>query len=269
MAVVGRRISALEHTLGFKLLNRTTRQMHITPAGQSYYQGCKSILAEVSELEDSLTSQQLEQPGGLIRLSAPDSLADTFLLEAIKHFQSDYPDIRFDLQLENQHVDLIEQDIDLTFRLAVDLIDSSYVAVKLFDTSLGLYAAPDYLAARGVPKNIKELEKHDCLNMGASRFGSHWSILVEGELARFKQPWKLSISSGPGLLLALTQGMGIGMVPELFAQPHVEVGELTLLTGVADFPAIGLYLIYPSRQHLPYRLKLFLEFIKKWCAENH
>ena len=266
-AIVGRRVSVLEHALGFKLLNRTTRQMQLTAPGQSYYQGCKNILAEVAELEDSLTSQHQEQPAGLIRLSAPDSLAQTFLLEAIQYFQASYPEIRFDLQLENQHTDLIAKEIDLTFRLAVDLIDSSYVAIKLFDARLGLYAAPDYLAARGRPENINELENHDCLNMGASRFGSYWTLMVEGKPVRFKQPWKLSVSSGPALFLALCRGMGVAMVPDLFARPYVEKGTLTELSGVADFPAIGLYAVYPSRKHLPYRLNLFLEFIKKWCAD--
>lgn len=267
-AIVGRRISRLEDTLGFKLFNRTTRQMNITPAGQSYYEGCNKILDEISELENSLTSQHLDNPGGLIRLSAPDSLASVFLIEAIKSFQSFYPDIRFDLRCENQHLDLIEDDLDLNFRLAVDLIDSSYVAIKLLESTLGLYAAPDYLSKHGIPKNIHELASHDCINMGASRYGGHWNILLDGEPARFKQPWKLVVSNGASLLQALTSGMGIGMVPTLFAQPHLEDGSLTVLTDIVEFPGLGLYLMYPSRKHIPYRLTLFLEFIKLWFADK-
>ena len=104
-AIVGRRISALEQSLGFKLLNRTTRRMKVTSAGLSYYEGCKRIIEDVLELEESIFTQNTHRPCGQIRLSAPDGLGDALLIDIIQKFQDLYPEIRFDLQLDNQRVD--------------------------------------------------------------------------------------------------------------------------------------------------------------------
>ena len=261
-AIVGRRISALENALGFKLLQRTTRSMQVTPAGQSYYDGCKRILEQVLELEESIFSQNTNNPRGQIRISAPDGLADSFLLDAIQDFQLEYPEICFNLQLDNQQIDLVKDGIDLTFRLSFNLQDSSYVAIKLLNTTFDLYASADYLSRNGTPKSLNDLDKHDCIIMDANRYGDCWNILKDGEVVQFRQPWKMVLSNNSAFMEALIRGMGIGLTPAFFGHEKVKSGELIQIEHIAEFPVIGLYAIYPSRKLLPHRLKLFLEFIK-------
>ncbi len=268
-AIVGRRISALENALGFKLFNRTTRRMQITSAGQSYYDGSKRLLEDVQELEESIFSQNTHSPSGLIRISGPDSLGESLLLDAIQIFQGQYPDIRFDLQLDNHPIDLVKENIDLTFRMAFNLQDSSYVGIKLFDTTFGLYASADYLARKGTPKSLKDLDQHDCLNMNANRYGDCWNILKDGEVIRYRQPWKLMTSNNSTFMEAIKRGMGIGLIPDLFTSHKVKAGEITQIENIAQFPVVGLYAIYPSRKHVPHRLKLFLEFIKSHVTEHN
>ena len=264
-AMVGRRIAAMEQALGFPLLNRSTRRMQLTPGGDAYLKGCQRILAEVAELEDSVSSQHRARPAGLIQLSAPDGMAAGNLLPAIiTAFRQDWPDIRFDLDLSNAHRDMIADRIDLTLRLAYELQDSSQIAVPLMNAGFGLYAAPEYLERRGRPEVLADLDQHDCLHMAASRYGDHWTLWERDQqtLRRYRQDWALRLPGTAALIESVASGAGIAAIPDLFIGSHARAGHLVRLDGVVDFPPIRLYALYPSRRHLPYRVRLFLDFLR-------
>ena len=169
--------------------------------------------------------------------------------------------------LKTLTVDLVKDNIDLTFRLSFNLQDSSYIGVKLLDTSFGLYASPDYLAKKGCPASLSDLDSHDCLNMDANRYGDCWNILQDGEITRYRQPWKMVFSNGVAMMDAVRKGMGIGLTPCIFADAKVASGDLVKIDKVAEFPVVGLFAIYPSRKQIPYRLRLFLDFIKEEASQ--
>lgn len=260
-AIVGRHIAAMEESLGFVLLNRTTRSMHLTPGGKAYYEGAQTVLSQIEQLEDSLTTAHQNNPEGLIRLSAPDAMGP-FLMKAIKKFRSDYKGIRFDLALSNSKSNLIEEEIDLSIRFALELQDSSYIATKLGESEFGLYAAPSYIDEYQAPSDYKELKNHDCLHMGDSRDGDYWMLNVDGKSLSYRQPWVAVISDTNTLIEATVDGMGIAMIPSIFVNSHVKRGELVKIQDVAEFPIINIYGMYPTRKHVPYRLSLFLEYLK-------
>lgn len=263
-AMVGRRIAAIEEELGFMLFNRTTRRMELTPGGQTYYEGCLRILAEVQELENSVTSAHQTNPKGMIRLTAPDGLGSPFLINAIKAFRQQHPEVQFDLDLSSQPKDLIKDKIDLSIRLTFELEDSSIVATKLGQCTFGLYASKQYLAQRGTPTSLEDLKDHDCLHMGSSRYGDYWNVIVDGKVVSFRQPWTLVLPNSECLMHAVEEGMGIALTPDLFTRPYIESNKLVALDGIAEFPQITIYAMYPTRKHLPYRVHLFLDFLKQW-----
>lgn len=260
-AIVGRHIAAMEESLGFVLLNRTTRSMHLTPGGKAYYEGAQTVLSQIEQLEDSLTTAHQNNPEGLIRLSAPDAMGP-FLMKAIKKFRSDYKGIRFDLALSNSKSNLIEEEIDLSIRFALELQDSSFIATKLGESEFGLYAAPSYIDEYQAPSDYKELKNHDCLHMGDSRDGDYWMLNVDGKSLSYRQPWVAVISDTNTLIEATVGGMGIAMIPSIFVNSHVKRGDLVKIQDVAEFPIINIYGMYPTRKHVPYRLSLFLEYLK-------
>ncbi len=260
-AIVGRHIAAMEESLGFVLLNRTTRSMHLTPGGKAYYEGAQTVLSQIEQLEDSLTTAHQNNPEGLIRLSAPDAMGP-FLMKAIKKFRSDYKGIRFNLALSNSKSNLIEEEIDLSIRFALELQDSSYIATKLGESEFGLYAAPSYIDEYQAPSDYKELKNHDCLHMGDSRDGDYWMLNVDGKSLSYRQPWVAVISDTNTLIEATVDGMGIAMIPSIFVNSHVKRGHLVKIQDVAEFPIINIYGMYPTRKHVPYRLSLFLEYLK-------
>lgn len=262
-AMVGRRIAAMEKTLGFVLFNRNTRQMHLTPNGKSYYEGCKQILSDVAELEDSLSANHQSNPKGLIRISAPDALGNT-LLDAIVVFKQTYPEIRFDLDLSNAPQDLLKEQIDLSLRLAFELEDSSLVATRLLQSQFGLFASHEYLEKHGKPQTLEDLQHHACLSMTQSKDGGYWHIMKQGKPIHYKQQWALTLSTTPSLIHAVERGLGLAMIPRLF----VANSQLIELTDVVEFPELTLYGIYPSRRHLPFRVNLFLQHLKGWFASK-
>jgi len=260
-AIVGRHIAAMEESLGFVLLNRTTRSMHLTPGGKAYYEGAQTVLSQIEQLEDSLTTAHQNNPEGLIRLSAPDGMGP-FLVRAIKEFRTEYTGVRFDLVLSNNKSNLIEEEIDLSIRFAFELQDSSYIATKLGESEFGLYAAPSYIEAHGMPSDYTDLKNHDCLHMGSSRDGDYWMLTVDGRSISHRQPWVAVISDTNTLLQATMDGSGIAMIPSVFAHSHVNSDNLIKIENVAEFPIINIYGMYPTRKHVPYRLSLFLEYLK-------
>lgn len=260
-AIVGRHISAMEESLGFVLLNRTTRSMHLTPGGKAYYEGAQTVLSQIEQLEDSLTTAHQNNPEGLIRLSAPDAMGP-FLMKAIKEFRTEYSGIRFDLALSNSKSNLIEEEIDLSIRFAFELQDSSYIATKLGESEFGLYAAPSYIDEYQAPSDYTELKNHDCLHMGSSRDGDYWMLTVDGKSLSYRQPWVAVISDTNTLIQATVDGMGIAMIPSVFVNTHINNGDLIKIENVAEFPIVNIYGMYPTRKHVPYRLSLFLEYLK-------
>lgn len=260
-AIVGRHIAAMEAQLGFILLNRTTRSMQLTSGGKTYYEGARAILAEIEQLEDSLTSAHQKAPAGLIRLSAPDAMG-VFLIKIIKEFRQQHPKIRFDLTLSNNHLNLIEDKIDLSIRFSFELQDSSYIATKLGESEFGLYASPSYIQKNHTPSDHTDLINHDCLHMGNSRNGDYWMLTVDGKTLSYRQPWVAVISDSHTLIQAAINGMGIAMIPSIFVNFAVKNNALTKIENVADFPVANIYAMYPSRKHVPYRLSLFLTYLK-------
>ncbi|GAB7226702.1 LysR family transcriptional regulator [Vibrio rotiferianus] len=260
-AIVGRHIAAMEESLGFVLLNRTTRSMHLTPGGKAYYEGAQTVLSQIEQLEDSLTTAHQNNPEGLIRLSAPDAMGP-FLMKAIKEFRTEYSGIRFDLALSNSKSNLIEEEIDLSIRFAFELQDSSYIATKLGESEFGLYAAPSYIDEYQAPSDYTELKNHDCLHMGSSRDGDYWMLTVDGKSLSYRQPWVAVISDTNTLIQATIDGMGIAMIPSVFVNTHINNGDLVKVENVANFPVVNIYGMYPTRKHVPYRLSLFLDYLK-------
>ena len=260
-AIVGRHIAAMEESLGFRLLNRTTRSMHLTPGGKAYYEGAQTVLSQIEQLEDSLTTAHQNNPEGLIRLSAPDAMGP-FLMKAIKEFRAEYSGIRFDLALSNSKSNLIEEEIDLSIRFAFELQDSSYIATKLGESEFGLYAAPSYIDEHQAPSDHTELKNHDCLHMGSSRDGDYWMLTVDGKSLSYRQQWVAVISDTNTLIQATVDGMGIAMIPSVFVNTHINNGDLIKIENVAEFPIVNIYGMYPTRKHVPYRLSLFLEYLK-------
>ena len=266
-AMVGRRVAEMEKKLGFILLNRSTRKMQLTPGGQSYYEGCLRLISDAEDLEASVSAAHQNQPKGLITLSAPDGLGGRFIATLVRDFRLLYPDISFDLRLTNMPLDLIEDKIDLTLRLTHEVRDAALVATKLVSTKINPFASEEYLKRKGYPQHKEDLQHHDIIHMNNSRFGNYWNIIEDGKEMRFGLEWTVVTPNTLSMIQATIDGVGISTIPEIFIHAHAQRDKLVRLEGLVTFPDIALYALYPTRKHLPYRVNLFLDFLKKWVPE--
>ncbi|CAM3778273.1 LysR family transcriptional regulator [Parendozoicomonas haliclonae] len=261
-AIVGRHVASLEQSLGMRLILRTTRSMEITPAGQEYYNGCKRILENVEILEHSLNLGQTGEPKGLIRIGAPDGFAAPYLLDQVASFQEIYPQVQVDILEDNGRTDMVKDHIDLMIRFAIALDDANYIATPLTTTPLALFASPEYIERRGRPTSINDLNTHDCLLFSASRYGGTWPVIIDGAPKKLQLPWRLSFTNTHVLISALDKGLGIGLMPEILAR-GLSQKELVKIDDLFDFHTVTIYAIYPSREYIPERVRLFLEHLKQ------
>ncbi len=258
-SVVSRRLKELEGRLDAQLLQRTTRRIHLTDAGRDFYPRCLRILEELDEAEQSLSSQQ-QTLGGRLRINAPLSLGIRHLTPALQGFNRLHPAVDFDIQLDDREVNLVEEGVDVLLRVG-RLEDSSLVARRLCEVAFGYFAAPAYLARHGTPHSPAELAGH---------IGIGYSLVPDARLWHFAQPdatlpsFSIHTNNGDMILAVAEAGMGIARLPTFISHRAVAEGRLLPLLQEHPTESLGLYALYSSRQHLPRRVRSFIEYLSEW-----
>ena len=271
--IVGNHLRALEQRLGVSLINRTTRRQRLTEFGAAYYERCLEVLGLVQDSE-RLAETVHDEPQGMLRIAAPPSFGSECLAPAMHLFTQQYPQIRVDVVLSQQVVDLIDNSVHAAIRLGTPE-PSGLIARPLMDFTLTICAAPSYLKRRGVPRTPAELSQHACLTY-AYPVGDDWSAVgkqwplsgPEGEvLVPVSGP--MMINSAPGLHQAARAGMGIVMLPDALVQQDLHDGKLVALLQDYQLPHRPMNLVYaPDRYRLP-KLRCFVEFaLQMWGKQG-
>jgi DNA-binding transcriptional LysR family regulator len=178
-AAVSKAVARHEAAFGAPLFRRTTRNVQLTDAGRSYYERCRQALALLEDAERSLSLHQ-EQPEGLVRISMPTTYGHYRVLPLIREFTQEHPRIAFELNISNDNVDLVGERFDLAIRMG-EIDDSSLVARKLEDATVGVFAAPGYCKRHGTPKHPTDLGQHLCIGFLRPSTGRalHWGFKDE------------------------------------------------------------------------------------------
>jgi DNA-binding transcriptional LysR family regulator len=253
---VSRRVAALEHELGVRLLQRTTRSLNLTDAGRLYYEQSSQALRTIEEANLRLAEARAE-PSGTIRVSAPVGFGH-FLTAAVVDFLAMYPKAKVELRLTDDKLNLVEDGIDLAFRTGV-LQDSTLIARKLGSAHRLLCASPDYLARHGVPERLADLTHHQCVIAGSSTSGAHW--LLEGPHGQetVTVAGRFAANEMQVVAAAAAAGFGIAQLPHAMAATLINERRLQHVLKDYATPAGGLYVLYPSSRHLSPSVKAFIE----------
>ncbi len=256
-AAVSRRIKALEQCLGVRLLQRTTRKVKLTEAGELYFR-------EVSRLLDDLRAveQQLEevtgQASGQLRIVAPMSFGQRRLAPVVVRFALMHPKIRMTLRLEDQVTDIVSEGIDMAVRIAYPS-DSSLVARPIASIPRYFCASPEYLARRGTPRSPTDLLQHDCLHYNVISEREEWTFGgTEGDETLLIKAVFCS-NNGEVLAEAAMQGLGITLLPDFIVEDALADGRLVRILSGRERSPLTLSVLYPSRQHVPAKTRLFIE----------
>jgi DNA-binding transcriptional LysR family regulator len=259
-SAVSRRVSALEERLGVQLLHRTTRVLNLTETGRSYYDHGTRILADLAEAEAAVQQQHGELRGTL-RFALPLSFGVRHMCGPIATFTKQHPKVRFDLDLNDRRVDLIEDNFDLALRIG-RLADSSLIARRLFDVHAVVCASPNYLNVHGTPQTPEDLKNHQCLVYSNLGDPDRWNYEDrDGNEGTVKVNSEMSASSGDFLSNAAAHGMGVVIQPTFIASAAIRAGNLMPILTDYSWPISPAYAVYPPTRHLSYRVRAFIDFL--------
>lgn len=259
-SAVSRRLRDLENHLGVELIHRTTRHLALTPSGEAFYHRATRLLADLDEAEEAVSREHGEL-SGVIRLAAPLSFGLLHLQPAINAFMAAHPWVNFDLNLDDNEVDLVAEGFDLGVRLA-SLPDSTLIARKLAPIRNMAAASPDYLARHGTPQHPSELIDHDCLIYSNVPANQVWGYRDEqGRWRPVKGRTRLRVNNGDFLREAAIRGPGIVIEPTFLLHRAVAEGRLVPILTDTEWPEIGAYAVYPQTRHLAARVRAFIDFL--------
>lgn len=260
---LSRRISALEKSIGLRLLHRTTRKVELTEAGLIYFNRCKRIVDEARLAHEQL-SEMLEQPTGLLRASFPVDLAVTYLAPLAVEFAQRYPGITFDFDLTPRRVDLVSEPFDIAIRTGKPE-DSQLIARLLAELPAYLYASPSYLERAGEPEQPSDLERHECLSILKA---STWTLHGKAETDTVPLGKSKFQLNSIGMIRKLaTLGMGIIVMPEQLVADDVSAGRLRRIMTDWEGDRVPVYAITETRL-LPAKTQRFIEFLRERFAAS-
>ncbi|MBL9046473.1 MAG: LysR family transcriptional regulator [Tabrizicola sp.] len=254
-STVSRRIAELERDIGLRLFNRTTRRVELTEAGQTYFDRCRRIIDEARLAHEEL-SGMVSQPTGLIRASVPVDFTLVYLAEILADFVRAYPGIRLDLDVSPRQSNLVTDPVDLTIRIG-EVSEPNLIARKLSTAHLGLFAAPAYLAERGIPATPHDLLHHDCLRV----VDRPWRLIgLKGEMETVAVQGSFT-ANNIGLLHRLArQGLGIAALPIDLTRDDIVAGRLKPVLPDWRPPEIPVYALTETRL-LPAKVRVFIDFL--------
>ncbi|NOT11242.1 MAG: LysR family transcriptional regulator [Methylococcaceae bacterium] len=264
--MISKYMAQLEESLGVSLLNRTTRQISLTEAGELYYHRSKQLLDDFLEL-DEITSQLGKNIKGTLKVRAPIDFGGLYMVPAIEAYQRLYPHVKVLMSLHNSHVNLGDGEFDLAI-LVTDTLDLGVVARKIAETRLCTYASPQYLAKYGKPEKIDALSAHRCLHYIDTPHRDYWIFQVGIEEVKIKPNWHFASNNGRALCQAAALGMGITQAPEISAVNYLAHGQLIEILQDFGISSLAIYATYLQRRFLPAKLSTFVEFLCVYFADS-
>ncbi|MGJ7497293.1 LysR family transcriptional regulator [Variovorax sp. RT4R15] len=261
-AAVSRSIARLETRLGVRLFMRTTRQIHLTDVGRTYFEQCRQALNLMRDAEAQLTGAQ-QAPAGKLRLSIASPYGHYRVLPLLPRFRAHYPKVEIEIHLGNRNIDFTAEGFDVAIRGRTPP-DSGLIARKLEDAELVLVAAPSYIAHAGVPDSLDALDQHDCVQFMLPSTGLPvpWLFRTEGRDVELSTPQTYRCAEDYlGAVTLARQGAGILQTYRYIVQDDLAQGRLQELLPEAGGRSRPFSLLYPHRHHTPLRVRAFIDFL--------
>ena len=253
-------LAQLEYRLGARLLNRTTRTLSLTNAGQIFYMQAMQIIGDAELACENIVSNS-RLAAGKVRISIPVSLAQSCLNRWLGDFLMKYPDIQLDVEASERMVDLVAEGFDLIIRVG-KLSDSQYITRKLATSKSATVASPQYIDRKGKPSSPDDLSDHTIIAFGNPEKPTIWNFSETGKptIRKFLSP-KVKCNSAEMELEMAIAGLGITRLPLFVCQSKLESGELVTVLENYNAAEIDIHAIYPSRENLPLKVRVLIDFL--------
>lgn len=258
-SAVSKRIALLEATLGVRLLQRTTRSLSLTEAGERFYAHASTAVEAMDQAERAATELQ-EQPRGRLRVVALMAFARLHLVPRLPEFAARYPDLGIDLVLDDHATRIAFNEYDVALRAGV-LQDSTFIARKLAPLRSVVCASPGYLERHASPQRPQDLLAHECFGYSYSTEATTWTFRRNGRSQSVDVTGSLQINNSEALCEVVLRGMGIARLPTFIAAPHIAEGRLVALLPQYTMPSKDLHVVFAERTYLPQKVRVFIDFV--------
>jgi DNA-binding transcriptional LysR family regulator len=259
---MSRAVSELEAHLRTRLLNRSTRRLALTTAGERYLKRCQQILADIDNAEEEASGAH-ERPAGVLRMHSYASIGQHYVLPAISRYRALYPEVAVELTLSQQMPDLFEGSADVAVVGASTLPNSDLVSLLLGTTFSILCASPAYLHTHAAPKTPADLVHHDCLLLKTPAFpSSEWTLDGPNGSEVLEVSGPVQVNIAESLIVAIREGMGIGMLPLYAAIDGLRTGSLVRVLPEYTLQKMNVYALYPSRKFIDAKTRTWVEFMR-------
>jgi DNA-binding transcriptional LysR family regulator len=262
--MISRRLDALEARLGVKLLQRTTRKIALTHEGTAFLESCQRILADLENAEASVAERSAAASGHLA-ISAPAGFGRQHVAPLLPSFLAEHRDVTLALNLNDRVVDLIGEGVDVAVRIA-SLTDSGLVGVKLADNQRVVVASPAYLLRHGRPESLDDLASHNCLPISSEGSQRGWVFRQNGRNVTLKVSGNMGCNDGAVLHDWALSGKGLAWRSMWEVGAAIEAGQLVTVLDEFSAPDNAIYAVFAQRQHLPLRIRAFVEFLRRAYA---
>lgn len=257
-AAVSKNVRELEAELGVRLINRTTRRLHLTEAGELYLARTSAVLDDLTQA-DAAASELSLTPRGRLKVSAPMSLGLTKIGRAVSEFLIACPEVKVELDLNDRFIDLVDGGFDVGIRGAGQLEDSSLIARRLCDLNSLACASPSYLARRGAPAAPEDLADHDCLTYSLASERGQW-VFTRGEESRSVQvDGPLRANNSLAIVQAAAAGLGVVVAPIFALEAGLASGALVQVLPEWRATAGAVYAIYPRHRQASLTVRAFVD----------
>jgi DNA-binding transcriptional LysR family regulator len=262
-AVVSKRISHLETRLGTRLFHRTTRQLQLTETGRGFYERVVQILATVQEAEAFVSSGH-ERAGGALKITAPTGFSRLHIAPYLGKFLKQYPDLSVELIATDHILDIVRENINVAIRIS-ELDDSSMVAKKLAPCRRVFCASPEYLKEHGTPKSLSDLSKHKVLVEN----NAVWRVQGPEGVLSLKLSGDIKTNSSEIVHQALLAACGISLRSTWEVRDDIIAKRLVpVLPQYREAPGVAVYAVYPDKQFVPTRLRVFIDFLASMYGQT-
>jgi DNA-binding transcriptional LysR family regulator len=263
-SAVSKLVTRLETRLGARLLQRTTRAIHLTSEGEVFYEQARRIVDEIETLERRIADRR-GAPQGLLRVTTSLAFATHQLTPVMAEFLARHPAIQVALLPSDRIVDMVEEGIDVAIRIG-RLADTSFMARRIGEDKRVICAAPDYLARHGTPRHPEDLRHHECILSRERAHLNRWAFRIDGqggdEIRELEVTGRLAVDEGDAQLQLALQGIGIVRLTRLTVAQAVRAGRLvSLLPEFSADQPVPINAVYPHRRHLAPKVPAFVDFL--------
>jgi DNA-binding transcriptional LysR family regulator len=248
-------------------VQRNTRRLFLTDVGEDFYRRCKPLLGELRDAEAAVNEAAV-QPTGLLRVQASLSFSMIVIAPLLPEFNERYPDLRVEIVTSNRYPDLLENNIDVAVRNREFENDSAITVRRLAETKRVLAASPQYLQRHGTPRTPDELTRHRLLIYNLANHPNELRLVRHGATTSVPIQGVLEANDGQVVRAAALKHLGILMQPMYIIHEDVVAGRLVPLLTEWELQRLTINIAYPTRRHLPAKVRCFVDFLVEQFAAN-